>query len=225
MAANPDLRRRDMLGAATALGCLTLAPGIARALARITPTPPQTAGPFYPSPRPLEQDTNLTRLAGHDARAEGRIVQLRGRVLDRDGRPVRGARIELWQANARGRYAHPRDGNPAPLDPNFQGFGVQVTDAQGRYRFTTITPGAYPINPANPDAVRTPHVHFDIAHGQRHLVTQMYFPGEVLNATDRIFQALDPAQQAAATGVVMKTLASGSDADVLQVHWDIVLAT
>jgi protocatechuate 3,4-dioxygenase beta subunit len=83
-----------------------------------------------------------------------------GRVLDPKGTPVKGARIEIWQANAAGRYAHVADTSPAPLDPNFEGFAVVQTDSEGRYRFKTIKPAAYPIGAGGP--MRPPHIHFDV---------------------------------------------------------------
>jgi protocatechuate 3,4-dioxygenase, beta subunit len=96
---------------------------------------------------------------------------------------------------------------------------VQTTDAQGRYRFKTIKPGAYPMNPVNPDAVRPPHIHFDVARGKTHLVTQMYFPGERLNADDGIFRALGADKSAAIGKIVPDT----TEPDALFIHWDIVL--
>jgi protocatechuate 3,4-dioxygenase beta subunit len=222
MSSKRSLSRREVIGTVSALGGLALVHPFAPAFGdTLTPTPEQTAGPFYPTPRPLEQDMDLTMLSGHTERAQGTIVHLSGRVLDQDGKPVPGAKVEIWQANAAGRYDHPRDVNPAPLDPNFQGFGVQTTDAAGRYRFKTIKPGAYPINPMNPGAVRTPHVHFDVTQGKEHLVTQMYFPGESLNATDRIFAALGASRSAAVATIVPD--APDVEADAVLVHWDIVL--
>lgn len=143
-------------------------------------TPRQTAGPFYPDEKPLDRDADLTRVRGRGAGAAGQIVYLSGQILDVQGRPVEGARIEIWQANAHGRYAHPWDSSRRPLDPNFQGYGVQVTDAQGRYRFKTIKPGAYDSRP--------PHIHVDIA-AKTELTTQIYFPGEPLNERDGIFRS------------------------------------
>jgi protocatechuate 3,4-dioxygenase beta subunit len=145
-----------------------------------------------------------------------------GRVLDTEGRPIRDAKVELWQANAHGRYAHPRDVNPAPLDPNFQGYGVQTTDGEGQYRFKTIKPKAYPVNAMNPDAVRTPHIHFDIAGANSRLVTQMYFPGEPGNEDDGIYGRLDAAERTAATAVVLPADAA-AEPDSLVLRWDIVL--
>jgi hypothetical protein len=86
----------------------------------------------------------MTRPAGSDAGAQGEIIYVMGRVLNMKGEPVRAAQLEIWQANALGRYVHPSDRNPAPLDPNFQGYANVVSDAEGRYRFKTIKPGAYP---------------------------------------------------------------------------------
>ena len=145
-----------------------------------------------------------------------------GRVLDQNGAPVRGAKIELWQCNSHGRYAHPADVNPAPLDPNFQGFGVQTTDADGQYRFKTIKPAAYPIGPMNPDAIRTPHIHFDIARGNTRLVTQMYFPGEPENNGDIVFGDLTADERIAATADMLQP-AADMEPDSLFARWDIVL--
>jgi protocatechuate 3,4-dioxygenase beta subunit len=117
-----------------------------------------------------------------------------GRVVDNRGRAVPNALIEVWQANAAGRYAHPADSHPAPLDPNFTGAGRVLTDADGRYRFDTVKPGAYPwLNHDN--AWRPAHIHFSLfgrAFTER-LVTQMYFPGDPLFDRDPIFQSIrDP---------------------------------
>ncbi len=104
-----------------------------------------------------------------------------GRVLNLAGEPVRNATIEVWQANAAGRYTHPSDPNPAPLDPNFDGSAVLTTDPEGRYRFKTIKPAAYP---AGPNLIRPAHIHFQVSGRQDRLVTQMYFDGDPYNATD-----------------------------------------
>jgi len=214
--------RRRVLQSALSLGGLAAAAPLGRALADLTNTPMQTLGPFYPVMRPLEDDADLTMLKGHAGRAHGKVVHLSGRVLDLHGNPVRNAKIELWQANAHGRYAHPADVNPAPLDPDFQGYGVQMTDADGRYRFRTIKPAAYPIGPMNLDAIRTPHIHFDIAGANTRLITQMYFPGEPQNSGDIIFGRLDATERSAATATVLPA-GDGAEADSLVLHWDIVL--
>jgi protocatechuate 3,4-dioxygenase beta subunit len=104
-----------------------------------------------------------------------------GKVLNLAGEPVRNAKVEVWQANAHGRYTHPSDSNPAPLDSNFDGSAVFVADAEGRYRFTTIKPAAYP---AGPNSMRPAHIHFQVTGKQDRLVTQMYFAGDPYNATD-----------------------------------------
>ena len=115
-----------------------------------------------------------------------RLLQQQERV-DLRGRPLSGIKVEIWQANARGRYSHTKDTNPAPLDPNFQGYGVQITDSNGRYRFKTIKPGADPTGIGNWS--RPPHVHFDVTGRHEALVTQMYFPNEPLNAKDQLLQS------------------------------------
>ncbi|MDX1594001.1 MAG: protocatechuate 3,4-dioxygenase [Gammaproteobacteria bacterium] len=138
----------------------------------------QTAGPFYPERLPDDSDNDLLRVAGRDAVARGEATELLGRVVDRDGRPLAGARVEIWQCDANGRYHHPRDPGRTPRDAGFQGFGRDTTDAEGRYRFRTIRPVPYPG--------RTPHVHFAV-HGaglDRPLVTQMYIDGHPLNRDD-----------------------------------------
>jgi protocatechuate 3,4-dioxygenase beta subunit len=193
MKVKPGLTRRDLfrLGAALPLGTLTaaLAAGAAAACGL---TPRQTSGPFFPAFDQFDKDVDLTRVTGHDGRAQGEVIRVRGRVLDEQCRPVEGALVDLWQANAKGRYAHPADRNPAPLDPNFQGWGQAVSDADGRYSFTTIKPAPYPLEFVGGEAdtragFRTPHLHFRVAkRGHRELSTQMYFAGEALNDRDAV---------------------------------------
>lgn len=213
--------RRRVLRQLSGVGVIALASPWRSAIAALTATPAQTAGPFRPQPPPLETDADLTLVKGGTGPAEGQVIQVTGRVLDVDGKPIRGAAIEIWQANTHGRYDHPRDVNPAPLDPNFQGYARLTTDDDGRYRFKTIKPGAYPINPMNPVAVRTPHIHFDVAGERTHLVTQMYFPGEALNARDRIFGELG-AKGGAAVAMLLPPSDDMASSEVL-FGWDIVL--
>ncbi len=163
-----------------AAGGLVLSPPVSIAQA-LTRTPPQVTGPFYPDMKPLDQDADLTVIEGRTARAAGQVLHIMGRLLDRNARPIVDAHIEIWQANTHGRYSHPRDRNPAPLDPNFQGYTSLMTDSEGRYRFKTIKPGAYP---QSAEIMRPPHIHFEIASKRDHLVTQMYFPDEPLNEND-----------------------------------------
>jgi protocatechuate 3,4-dioxygenase beta subunit len=149
-------------------------------------------GPVYGDGPLAETDSDLTRQ--HDDEPQGQRIIVTGRVLDGSGRPIRDSLIEIWQANAAGRYVHQVDQHPAPLDPNFTGAGRCLTDADGVYRFTTIKPGAYPWR-NHPNAWRPAHIHLSVfgrAFTDR-LVTQMYFPGDPLFAADPIFQSIrDP---------------------------------
>lgn len=134
-------------------------------------------------------DHDLTRNAAKHGAPLGERIIVTGRVLDERGRPVRNALIEVWQANAAGRYVHKVDQHDAPLDPNFLGAGRCLTDADGRYRFLTVKPGAYPWG-NHPNAWRPNHIHFSLfgEYFASRLVTQMYFPGDPLLAHDPIFQ-------------------------------------
>jgi len=134
---------------------------------------------------------DLTRPAGAEGEALGQRIIVHGRVLDEHGRPKRGALVEVWQANAAGRYLHDGDRHDAPLDRNFTGTGAVVTDDQGRYRFMTIEPGIYPWG-NHYNAWRPKHIHFSL-FGQAwatRLVTQMYFPGDPTLPLDPIFMAI-----------------------------------
>jgi protocatechuate 3,4-dioxygenase, beta subunit len=136
---------------------------------------------------PLDQD--LTRNALRNGDPIGERIVVSGRVLDEGGRPVSNTLVEIWQANSAGRYIHSVDQHDAPLDPNFLGAGRCLTDSNGRYRFLTIKPGAYPWG-NHPNAWRPNHIHFSLFghHFASRLVTQMYFPGDPLLALDPIFQ-------------------------------------
>ena len=186
---------------------------------RLAITPPQIVGPFYPVTERPDLAANLARPSGSAAEARGQLLYLTGRVFTCSGEPVPHARIEIWQANAAGRYAHPDDPNPAPLDPNFEGFAIQNTDAEGRYRFKTIKPGAYPTN--TPNWVRPPHLHFEVTGKVNRLVTQMYFPGEALNDKDLLLQNLRNNRD----GAIAKVLPPTADVEPESriVVWDIVL--
>lgn len=149
----------------------------------------ELTGPLFGTERLHEHDNDLTRQ--HEGEPLGQRITVHGRVLDGNGRPVPNTLIEIWQANAAGRYRHAVDTWPAPLDPNFTGGGRTVTDASGAYRFTTIKPGAYPWN-NHYNAWRPAHIHFSLfgrAFVQR-LVTQMYFPGDPLLSQDPIFNSV-----------------------------------
>lgn len=138
-------------------------------------------------------DADLARLAPGRI-AIGQLMHIGGRILDEDGRPVRGAVVELWQANAAGRYFHPIDQRDAPLDPDFVGNGRVRTDGEGRYAFFTIKPGAYPV-PVKDTWWRPPHLHFSVLgpSSLSRLVTQAYFAGDPLNPFDRILNAMPDA--------------------------------
>ena len=136
---------------------------------------------------PLDHD--LTQQ--HDAEPLGERIIVTGRVLDEDGRPIRHTLVELWQANAAGRYAHVIDRHDAPLDPNFSGCGRALTDEEGRYRFVTIKPGAYPWT-NHQNAWRPAHIHFSLFGDAflTRLVTQMYFPGDPLLPFDPVLNGI-----------------------------------
>jgi protocatechuate 3,4-dioxygenase, beta subunit len=161
-------------------------------LVHLPHTVSEATGPQLENLRPGPLDHDLTRQ--HDGDPIGERITVSGRLLDGGGRPLRDSLVEIWQANAAGRYRHRRDTWPAPLDPNFSGGGRCVTDADGRYEFVTIKPGPYPWG-NHPNAWRPAHIHFSLlgrAFCQR-LVTQMYFPGDPLFAYDPIFNAVrDP---------------------------------
>jgi protocatechuate 3,4-dioxygenase beta subunit len=169
-----------------------------------------------------ERDSDLTRQ--HDGEPLGERITISGMVSDEDGAPVRGALVEVWQANAAGRYAHVSDQHPAPLDPNFSGAGRCLTDDEGRFRFTTIKPGAYPWR-NHPNAWRPAHVHFSVfsdAFAQR-LVTQMYFPGDPLLELDPVYNSVpDPAVRSRL--IARWSLELTQPEWSLGYAWDIVLA-
>ena len=149
----------------------------------------ETTGPVYGHTAIAETDNDLTRQ--HASEPLGERIIVAGRVLDEDGRPIPHTLVEIWQCNAAGRYIHARDDHPAPLDPNFTGAGRTVTDADGRYQFTTIKPGAYPWRNHN-NAWRPAHIHFSLFGStfRTRLVTQMYFPEDPLLAFDPMFQSV-----------------------------------
>ncbi|MBI2849705.1 MAG: protocatechuate 3,4-dioxygenase [Chloroflexi bacterium] len=181
------------------------------------PTPEQPQGPFYPLTKPADADADLTTVKGKKGRAQGQIIQVKGQVLSANGKPVPDAEIEIWQANTFGRYTHPHDTNPAPLDPNFKGYGVQRTDEEGRYLFKTVKPGPYQVSA---DRFRTRHIHFIVTGKSSRLITQMYFSGEPLNSKDPILPNTPNKEDLI---VKLTPLAEGSTPDALIALWDIVL--
>src|ERR1700730_11397557 len=185
--------RRRVLAASIAGAAAVSLPAVLRAFAAeaLPPTPAQTEGPFYPLNYPADSDNDLVHVVGHGESAKGTVTRVAGRILDRSGRPMAGARVEIWQCDGNGRYHNVRDGGgERPRDDNFQGFGRTVTDQRGGYQFVTIRPVPYPG--------RTPHIHFAVtAPGQRRFITQMYVEGEPGNERDGILQGVrDPAARA-----------------------------
>ncbi len=179
-------------------------------LLRFAHTVTEATGPqFSPSQFPPLVDLSVV-----DGRmAQGERIIVRGRVTDEDGRPVPNTMVEVWQANAAGRYAHPRDQHDAPLDPNFKGNGRVFTDADGWYQYQSIKPGAYPwANHYN--AWRPNHIHYSLfgAGFATRLITQMYFPGDPLLDLDPIYNTV-PDERA------RKRLVSQFDIEVTRPHF------
>ncbi len=187
----------------------------------VDPETIELASPAFGRRDVAEIEADLT--VQHRGEPQGQRIIVEGCVLDGAGRPVRHQLVEIWQANAGGRYIHQRDQHPAPLDPNFTGAGRCLTDGDGRYRFTTIRPGAYPWrNHAN--AWRPAHIHFSLfgdAFTQR-IVTQMYFPGDPLFALDPIYQSI-PDQAARDRLVADYDHELTAPEWALGYRWDIVL--
>ena len=177
----------------------------------LPPTVTEITGPMFGDRALVLDEHDLTRQ--HHGEPLGERIIVQGRVLDGDGRPVRRTMVELWQANAAGRYAVPGDRHPAPLDPNFTGAGRCLTDDDGGYRFVTVKPGAYPWR-NHENAWRPAHLHFSLfgPSFSTRLVTQMYFPGDPLFAQDPIMNAVrDPAAR--------QRMVSGFDLSITEPEW------
>jgi protocatechuate 3,4-dioxygenase, beta subunit len=188
------LVRRHALAALVALPAAATgqAPGVATARPA---TPRQSLGPFYPrtpEERPRETDADLVVVQAERVLSRGVPLYLTGRVLDRSGTPVPGARIEIWQCDANAVYHHPAGGAEAERDPNFQGYGQTLTESDGAFHFRTIRPVAYPG--------RTPHIHVRVeARGRATLASQLYLAGEAGNARDFLFRQLSVEERAQLT--------------------------
>ena len=170
------------------LGMMTLpVSGVAGA---VIPTPSGSEGPFYPTARMRfnDIDNDLVKIDGEVERAGGEIVMLSGRVLDSEGNPVAGARVEIWQCDVNGRYLHSGDSGWNSRDPAFQGFGHDLTGADGSYSFRTIKPVPY--------AGRTPHIHVKVLLANRErLTTQFYLPDHPGNSKDWLYQRVPQAKR------------------------------
>jgi len=181
-------------------------------------TPPLTEGPFYPDKLPLDQDNDLLIINDSITPAVGEIAQLTGRVLTRNGSPVKGVTVEIWQCDANAVYIHTADSvkNADRLDKNFQGFGRFTTSAQGEYRFRTIKPVPYPVRPA-------PHIHFKLKKGDRELLTtQLFIRGHEGNAKDMIFRRAGDKQVQELLTADFKPIKDSKTGE-LACHFDIVL--
>ena len=194
-----------------------------RPLIAIEQTISELTGPSFEPDVLRPGDVDLTTNAGTGAPALGERIIVGGRVLEEDGRPVPHTLLEIWQCNAAGRYNHVSDVHDAPLDPNFLGAGRAITDAEGRYQFITIRPGAYPWR-NHYNAWRPSHIHFSLfgpAYASR-LVTQMYFPGDPLLELDAIYMSL-PSVEARARLVAHFDHAASRPHFALGYRFDIVL--
>ena len=210
-----DRQRRVLLRAAMSLSLAGIVGRASSADMAMRPTPANALGPFYPPQKPADTDADLTRVDGHVQRAAGTILYVTGRVVDTTGKPLGGAELELWQANAFGRYIHPADSDASgALDPNFQGYGRLRADADGNYRIKTIKPPPY--------SGRTPHIHFNVASGGTRLTTQMFFEGEPLNERDFLYRYLGRDDRRASTGRPADRTPA-MEPDAVAVTWDIVL--
>jgi protocatechuate 3,4-dioxygenase beta subunit len=168
-------------------------------------TPHQILGPYFPAIEKPTATSNLTVVNGLQGRAQGEIIEVQGRVLDRNGDAIGGATLVIWQANSFGRYAHPNDSNPAPLDKNFVGSAQLFSGPGGGYRFKTVKPGAYPTGAGR---IRPPHIHFEVQGKFDRLITQMYFPGEPLNDCDPLLLSANNPNLLIAQPLVSQTTAN-----------------
>ena len=182
----------------------------------------ERTGPVFGDESVVPGDSDLTHNGRVNGEPVGERIIVTGRVVDEDGRPVRSALVEVWQANAAGRYVHSDDRHDAPLDPNFLGAGRAVTDQDGRYRFVTIRPGAYPWG-NHRNAWRPPHIHFSLLGPTiaSRLVTQIYFPGDPLLAFDPIYLGAPAGARERMVAAFSPDVTSEGFA--LGYEWDIVL--
>ncbi len=179
-------------------------------------TSDQILGPFYPLGEPFKGG-DLTQIVGRKGQAQGQLIYLAGRVLDRQGNPVRSGKVQIWQANCHGKYNHPNDDNPAPIDPCFEGFAVVTTDEEGRYSFKTVKPAAYP---ASPGRMRPSHIHFEVFGKRERLITQMYFRGDAHHDTNSWLQS---SHRKETIVMPLQDAVRGMEPEAKRVTFDIVL--
>jgi len=185
-----NTNRRNFIKSGVVGGAFGLLAGYAEAG---DSTPTEIEGPFYPVLPQKDKDFDLTKIDGRKGIAKGKIIFIHGQVLDTDGKPIEDATVDLWQANAAGRYRHPHDSNKAPLDPDFQGWAIVRSGKEGKFCFKTIYPGSYP---ASPGWQRPPHIHYQVSKkGYIELLTQMYFPGHELNGPDLLLKRKNKAER------------------------------
>ncbi len=180
-----EITRRSLITG----GVIVLASPVLVGEAQAARTPSAIEGPYYPLPemRFADTDYDLTLIRGADRRAQGTPLELRGRVLDRQGSYARGARVELWQCDANGRYIHNRDFGFAARDRAFQGYGQVMTGQDGRFLFRTIRPVAY--------FGRTPHIHMKVTYAGSTLTTQFYIADDEGNLRDRLYRRMSEAER------------------------------
>ena len=206
----PIFRRGLLVG--TGVGLLSAPRAFAATLAI---TPQQTEGPFYPVGFPSDMDNDLVQVRGQAAQAMGTVLHLEGRVLDTSGRTMPGALVEIWQCDAQGIYDHPRQPGRDRRDSAFQGYGRMLVDAEGRYRFRTLKPVAYPG--------RTPHIHFKVATAVSHLTSQFYIAGEAQNERDFVYREAARSPQQRERIEMRLQPASGLEPGALATSMDIVV--
>lgn len=210
------LSRRGIL-AGLGAGAATLVGGRA-AYAACAATAAQVDGPFYPATFRHDYDWDMAHVAGRSSTAQGKLLEITGKVLGPDCTPLAGCVIDVWQANHLGRYDHPLDaGNKRPLDPNLQSYARITTGSDGSYRIRTIKPGSYL---ALGDWVRPPHIHFKVAAPfNPSVTTQMYFSDETeLNGKDLLLADLDQAQRAALIVAFDENTADGAAKGAFNIH-------
>ena len=201
-------RREFLLGSAAIAGVSVISGNASTVIL----TPRASEGPFYPKPpmRFPDIDNDLIKIAGMVKQAGGEIILLKGRMMNRDGQPLAGHRIEIWQCDVNGRYLHPRDRRNIPYDTGFQGFGHDITDNNGRYSFRTIKPAKYPG--------RAPHIHVKVSDGKRELLnTQFYIAGHSDNDGDFLFRRMS-VKQAKTVSMVFH-----QSNDILETSIDVVV--